>query len=123
MSIEQKIEVLIASIDKNTAALIALSNSPVATVEELPPVKPTATVKEQKQNKAAVERVKATEAAAVDEPKGETVGSVIEAMLKVNKRKEAIALLAKFNAKSASGIDATQADAFIEQANEILLSA
>jgi hypothetical protein len=128
MSIEKKIEDLIASIDLNTAALIALSNAPIATAPTKPVAapKPAKPVKTEAQAAAEVAaRIKATEDAAMASTalSGETVGSVIESMLKANKRKEAIELLGKFGAKSASGISADQTEAFIEAANEILLAA
>ena len=122
MTIESKIDALIESLDKNTAALIGAAGSD----------KPAKAPKSEKQAvKEMAARVAATEAAAaVVEPKPDLkdkVAKAIEAMLKANKRKEAIATLASFNdSKSASGI-IDQGDeviaAFLEAADGVLLGA
>lgn len=127
MSIEKKIEDLIAAIEMNTKAHLAaapLPTAPTVSPEAAAP-KPAKVKASQKSEEelaaAAKARVAATEAKAAAPT--QTVASVIEAMLKANKRKEAIALLGEFGAKSASGISEENADAFIEKANGILLAA
>jgi chorismate mutase len=138
MSIEKKIEDLIASIDKNTAALIALVGTPIATAKPVaaaPKVvklaKPAKSEEEVVQEFVAKAAAKAAaeDAAEVQAVEGTAtaarVESVIGDMLKANKRKEAIGLLASFNgAKSKTGIIEQGADvmaAFVEQAEAILL--
>lgn len=102
--LEEAILKLIASVDANTAALIALAGKPEV--------------------KAKAEKPAAKPAPKVEEPKAPTatVSSVIEAMLKANKRKAAIDLLAKYNATSASGIAEGDTEAFIEDAQGVLLT-
>jgi len=112
MSIEKKIEDLIASIDANTQALIALAAAPVAADKPDP-------VKTPKANKPKVVK---EEPKKVEAPT-ETVGSMIEKMLKANKRKEAIELLKSFSATKASDILEENVEAFIEGAQSILLGA
>jgi hypothetical protein len=110
MSIEKKIEDLIASIDANTQALIALAAAPVAADKPDP-------VKTPNKPKVVKEEPKKVEAPT------ETVGSMIEKMLKANKRKEAIELLKSFSATKASDILEENVEAFIEGAQSILLGA
>jgi hypothetical protein len=98
----------------------------VATKESVKTKKP-AKSEEQLVAEAAA-RVAATEAAADAEeaPTGatkEAVGKAVEAMLKANKRKEAVALLKKFGAESVSSLAATNYDAFVEEADGVLMSA
>jgi hypothetical protein len=109
MSIEKKIEDLIASIDANTQALIALAAAPVAAdkPESVKTPKPKVVKEEPKKVEAPTE----------------TVGSMIEKMLKANKRKEAIELLKSFSATKASDILEENVEAFIEGAQSILLGA
>lgn len=121
--IEQKITDLIESIEKNTAALIALVGS-TATGDK-PAANRKAPKTEPQLTKEVVKRVEETEAAAVEGPTKEQVAKAIENMLKANKRKEAIATLAKFgDAKSATGI-VEQGEkvmaAFLEAAEAVLL--
>lgn len=115
--IETKIDELIAAIDKNTAALIALAGKPIATAEKAAKVvKPV-----KAEPKPEPEIVK-------NEPDlAPQVEKAIESMLKANKRKEAVALLASFNgAKSKTGIIEQGAEvmaAFLEGAESVLLGA
>ena len=112
--IEQKIDDLIASIDKNTAALEALRKDGT---EKVKPVK-TAVAEKAKPVKTA-EPV-------VEEPTGPTkdeVSKAVENLLKANKRTEAIALMEKFGAKSVSTVKESDYAAFLEAADEILLAA
>lgn len=116
--IETKIEDLIASIDKNTAALIALAAGPISNPA---PAKQPKQPKEPKADPKPEPEVKA-------EPSLEPqVEKAIESMLKANKRKEAITLLASFNgAKSKTGIIEQGAEvmaAFLEGAESVLLGA
>lgn len=124
MSIEKKIEDLIDSINKNTAALIALAGSPVADAKAA--AKPAAAKPAKTEAQKVAERVKATEAAAEDAepaPTKEAVGLAVEAMLKANLKAQAVELLGKHGAKSASGVVAQGVEvmaAFIEDAKELL---
>lgn len=117
MSIEDKIDALIAAIDKNTAALTGAAPKAAAT-------KP-AVVKAAKPAKTE-ERV-VTEFAAKNEATPEQVKAALDKLLKANKRDAAIALLKSFEgAANVSGITEQGQEAmvsFIDQANEILLSA
>lgn len=108
--IEESIAKLIASIERNTAALIALADKPepkAAPAAKAPP----------KASKPAPEP--APEAV----PTKEEASKAVEALLKANKRAEAIALLGKFKAKAVSGIAESDYAAFVEAANAVLLAA
>jgi hypothetical protein len=113
--IEKKIEDLIDAIDRNTAAL--LGSNKAAPAAKAP--------KKAAETKAVVEEVAAVEESPSVAP--EAVKAALDSLLKANKRKEAIALLATFEkATNVTAIVAQGGDvmaAFIEQANEILLSA
>ncbi len=117
--IETKIEDLIASIDKNTAALIALAAGPIS--NPAPAKQPKQPTKPKTEPKPEIK----------DEPQPTNlepqVEKAIESMLKANKRKEAIELLASFNgAKSKTGIIEQGAEvmaAFLEGAESVLLGA
>jgi hypothetical protein len=118
MSIEQQLYDLIDVIQKNTIALQNLLQAPVAS-----------TTKAEKPVKAAA-KVAAPKVEEVAPPAGPSAADVearIDSMLKANKRKEAIALLASFNgAKSKTGIIEQGAEvmaAFVEGADAILLGA
>ena len=137
MSIEKQITDLIASLDKNTAALIILANAPIATAKPVAAapktvkaVKPAKSEEELVQEFVAKEAAKAAaedaaDAAVEGTATAEQVEAAIGNMLKANKRKEAINLLASFNgAKTKTGIIEQGADvmtAFVEQAEAILL--
>jgi hypothetical protein len=114
--IENYIDDLIAAIDRNTAALLGSDKTDKQPAEK---VSKKAAVKVVEETKAPVE---ATNIVAP-----EAVKSALDSLLKANKRKEAIALLATFEkATNVTAIVAQGGDvmaAFIEQANEILLSA
>jgi hypothetical protein len=120
MTIEKKIEDLIASIDANTAALITLAgkqpDSPAEPEKTVKPVKAVSKVKAQPEPvKEEVQKISLES----------QVEKAIESMLKANKRKEAIALLASFNgAKSKTSIIEQGEDvmaAFLEGTEAILL--
>jgi hypothetical protein len=90
------------------------------------PAKPPKPAKSEEQLvQEAAERIAKTEAEA-ETPAGatkEAVGKAVEAMLKANKRKEAVALLKKFGAESVSSLAAANYDAFVEEADGDLMSA
>jgi len=115
--IEKKIEDLIDAIDRNTAALLG-----------------SAVKTEKASKKTVVKVVEETKAVEEESPSvapeavsPEAVKAALDSLLKANKRKEAIALLATFEkATNVTAIVAQGGDvmaAFIEQANEILLAA
>ena len=114
--IEKKIEDLIDAIDRNTAALLGSAGKTDKQPEKAP-------------RKTAVKAVEETKAVEEESPSvaPEAVKAALDSLLKANKRKEAKALLATFDsATNVTAIVAQGADvmaAFIEQANEILLSA
>jgi hypothetical protein len=60
---------------------------------------------------------------AADEVSKEQVGEVIEAMLNANMRKEAVALFAKYKAKSLSGVAQSDYAALKQDADDLLLNA
>ena len=60
---------------------------------------------------------------AADEVSKEQVGEVIEAMLNANMRKEAVALFAKYKAKSLSGVKPEDYAALKQDADDLLLNA
>ena len=118
MSIEKKIEDLIASIDANTAALVKFAGGGQAA--DAKPATPAAT------KPAATKPAAKTEEQLSDEATGatkEAVGKAVEAMLSANKRKEAIALMKEVKADplSVSGIPESAYEAFLEGAEAILL--
>ena len=110
MSIEKKIEDLIASIDANTKALITLVGAPKAAKET---------------KKAAEPKVEKEVAPEPTGPTKEQVAKAIEQCLKAGKKSELIAVLKTFNgagnatAVFAQGMEASQA--FIEAAEALLL--
>jgi len=114
MSIEKKIEDLIDALDRNTAAITG-AVPPQTTAEPKAPkaVKVKAEPKPEPKPEPVAESL---------EPK---VEKAIESMLKANKRKEAIALLASFNgAKSKTSIIEQGEEVmqkFLDGAEEILL--
>ena len=114
MSIEKKIEDLIASIDANTAALVALAGKPAA-------VAPKAA----KEPKKPVEEPKKEVAPEPTGPTKQQIAKTIEQCLKAGKKAELIAVLKTFNdagnatAVFAQGPEASQA--FIEAAEALLL--
>jgi len=96
------------------------------------PVKPAKSPKQSKPAKSeeqlvaeAAERIAKTEAEAEVSTSAtkEAVGKAVEAMLKANKRKEAVALLAKLGATSVSSLAESNYAAFIEEADAVLMSA
>jgi hypothetical protein len=115
MSLEDKIDSLIASLDKNTAAL-SHGFSPATSAPVTKPAKPAKPVKVKEIEEPALVPEEAV-------PTADTVSSVIESLLKANKRHEAIGLLKKYNAKSASGVTDDDAEAFIADAQSVLLGA
>lgn len=116
MSIEDKIDALIAAIDKNTAALTSTASKAAAAKPVVKAAKP-----------AKTEEQVVTEFATKNEVTPEQVKAALDKLLKANKRDAAIALLKSFEgAASVSGITEQGQEAmvsFIDQANEILLSA
>lgn len=64
----------------------------------------------------------AAEAAGDGGPTKEQVGEAINAMLAANLRKEAVALLAKFGAKSVSGVPVEKYAELVEEAEGLLVS-
>jgi hypothetical protein len=128
MSIEKKIEDLIASIDANTAALVKFAGGGQAA--DAKPATPAATkpaaTKPAATKPAATKPAAKTEEQLSDEATGatkEAVGKAVEAMLSANKRKEAIALMKEVKADplSVSGIPESAYEAFLEGAEAILL--
>lgn len=124
--IETKIQELIEAIDANTLALQLLAGKPVETDEKpAKAAKPAkATVISAKEANKIQEKVlaSATPPAVTDAD----VSKAIESLLKANKRAEAIELLKKHGAKSASAINSQGPEvqaAFIAGAEEILLGA
>jgi outer membrane biosynthesis protein TonB len=112
MSLEQKIDELIDALHKNTVALIGAV--PPASEPKAPKAaKPKTEPKPEPKPEPVAESL---------EPK---VEKAIESMLKANKRKEAIALLASFNgAKSKTSIIEQGEEVmqkFLDGAEEILL--
>jgi hypothetical protein len=127
MSIEKTLQDIVDALKANTTALQALAGKgePPATQEvKTPPV--SAKVKAQAKAVAAP-KVEAPVEEVASGPNAADVEAKIDAMLKANKRKAAIDLLASFNgAKSKTGIIEQGAEvmaAFVEGADEILLSA
>lgn len=113
--LEQKIEALTAAIEKLSATLAGASVSPVVD-------KPVKAEKPAKVAKAAEPKA---EPKSEDSNQSVLVEKAIESMLKANKRKEAIALLDKFGAKSKTGIIEQGAEvmaAFLEGAQDVLLA-
>ena len=112
MSIEKKIEDLIASIDANTKALIALAGAPKA---ETPAKEP----------KKVAEQPKVEEKPEPTGPTKEQVAKAIEQCLKAGKKAELITLLKTFkgagNATAVFEQGADVAAAFIEGAEALLL--
>ena len=113
MSIETKIDELIAALDRNTAAQAGCAKQPKAE-------KPKKEAAPAKTEEKVVE-----EAASTIKP--EAVKGAVDGMLKANRRDDAIELLASFSgAKSASDITKQGQEvmaAFIAKAEEILLGA
>lgn len=131
MSIDKKVDDLIAALDRNTSALLlnratATATTPAA-APAAKPTKPAKPAKTEEQLAAeTLARVAATEAATEAEETGATkeqAGEALNELLKANKKAQAIALLKKFGAASLSGIPADKYGEFIEQANDVLLSA
>jgi len=94
------------------------------------PAKPAAPAKTEEQLVAEFAAEEAAKQAAADAAEAttaavtvEVVGDAIQAMLSANKRKEAINLLAKFGAKSASSVAEEDRAAFVTEAEAILLAA
>jgi hypothetical protein len=128
--IEKKIEDLIDAIDRNTAALLGVGKG-----EKLIAAKPVAAKKPVKSEEQVVAEIAAKSAVqeaetTATEESGVTLESVkaaLDSLLKANKRKEAIALLASFEkATNVTSIVAQGAEvmaAFIQEANGILLTA
>jgi hypothetical protein len=113
MSIEQKITDLIASIDANTKALIALSNAPKAAAKE-----PKKVV--EKAAEPVVEK-----AAEPTGPTKEQVAKAIEQCLKAGKKPELIVLLKSFNAANATALFAQGPEVsqqFIDAAADLLIA-
>jgi hypothetical protein len=131
MSLESKIDELIAALDRNTAAKGATSTvvreAPAAA--EAPRKGPGRPPKKTEEQVAAelMARVKATEEAAEaqEEVAGPTKADAAKALqeLIAANRDEAVKLLAKHNAKSLGGVSPDKYGEFIAEANEILLSA
>jgi alpha-galactosidase/6-phospho-beta-glucosidase family protein len=139
MTIETKIDDLIAALDRNTAALAGAKtagnsfttgmNSP--SQQLTPPAAVKATKKPAKSEEQVVaESVAKREAQEIAADEGPTLAQVkkaVDSLLKANKRDAAIKLLASFgSAKSATGIVEQGAEVmaqFIAKADDILLGA
>lgn len=125
MSIDKKVDDLIAALDRNTSALLLNRATATATTPAAAPAAKPAKTEEQLAAETLA-RVAATEAATEAEETGATkeqAGEALNELLKANKKAQAIALLKKFGAASLSGIPADKYGEFIEQANDVLLSA
>lgn len=121
MSIETKIDELIAALDRNTAAQAGCAKQPKAEKPKKP---------DKGQEGWVPSRDRLTEEKVVEEAtsiKPEAVKGAVDGMLKANRRDDAIELLASFSgAKSASDITKQGQEvmaAFIAKAEEILLGA
>jgi hypothetical protein len=117
--IEKKIDEVIAALDRLTAAF-----SQVATAAAPAAVKPVVAKPAKSEAKLQAEanaRVAETEKAAG--PSKDEISKAVEELLKANKRKEAIDLMKKFDAKSVSTIKESDYAAFLEEANAILIAA
>lgn len=120
MSLEAKIDELIAALNSHAEALRG--------VTKLAAGAPTPAAAKPKKTEAdrdadAKARVEKTEAEASTAAPAPTIGSMIEAMLRANKRKEAVALLKKYKATKASEVPSEKTEEFIAQAEEILIAA
>ena len=140
MSLESKIDELIAALDRNTAALTGAKpdTSPAPTLAKAkvgrPPKSEADKVAEAKARGAATE----AEAEKVDDSKlpGKTMqeveteaaskaeaGAALQNLIAGGKRSEAVAMLKKYGASSLSGLKPEDYAAFIAEAEEVLLTA
>jgi hypothetical protein len=124
--IEDKIDALIAAMNNLTAAIVGGSEKappPVIVATVVAPAKPKAD-KPKKAAKTEEEIVKEVAQAAEAEVivTKDQVSAAVQEMLKANKRQEAIDLLARFKAKSVSGLAEADYAAFVDGANEVLMA-
>jgi hypothetical protein len=125
MSIEQKITDLIASLDKNTAALIALAGAPKAPKGSVGISTTPAVDQLKKAEKPAKVVVEPTPEPEVTGPTKEQVAKAIEQCLKAGKKPELIVLLKSFNAANATALFAQGPEVsqnFIEAASDLLIA-
>jgi uncharacterized protein (DUF2267 family) len=124
--IEDKIDALIAAMNNLTAAIVGGSEKappPVIVATVVAPAKPKAD-KPKKAAKTEEEIVKEVAQAAEAEVTvtKDQVSAAVQELLKANKRQEAIDLLARFKAKSVSGLAEADYAAFVDGANEVLMA-
>jgi hypothetical protein len=130
--IENKIDALIVAMN-NLAAVIAggAPAAPAATlITAVQAAAPKPKADKPKKTAAKSEEELVKEIAQAAEAEEETtpavskdqVSAAVQEMLKANKRQEAIDLLAKFKAKSVSGLAEADYAAFVDGANEVLMA-
>jgi uncharacterized protein (DUF2267 family) len=124
--IEDKIDALIAALDRLTTVIIGegvMSATAVAPAV-VAPAKPKADKPKKAPAKSEEEIVKEVAQAAEAEVTvtKDQVSAAVQEMLKANKRQEAIDLLASFKAKSVSGLAEADYAAFVDGANEVLMA-
>jgi hypothetical protein len=117
--------------DKPAATVSTPSKSAAAAATKPPATKPAATTKKpavseeevvaRANKKAAAEAEAEPEAEASEGMTLEQVEGLIADLLGANLRKQAVALLAEFGAKSASGVPEDDRAAFAEKAQDLLL--
>jgi hypothetical protein len=121
--IEDKIDALIAAMNNLTAVIVGGSEKAPAPAV-VTPAKPKADKPKKAPAKSEEEIVKEVAQAAEAEVivTKDQVSAAVQDMLKVNKRQEAIDLLASFKAKSVSGLAEADYAAFVDGANEVLMA-
>jgi hypothetical protein len=102
------------------SAATAATKPPVAATKK-PVVSEEEVVKTATKKAAAKAEAEEPEAAVGEGPKLEEVEAAISELLGANLRKQAVALLAEFGAKSASGVPEDDRAAFLEKAQDLLL--
>jgi nicotinamidase-related amidase len=120
--IEDKIDALIAAMNNLTAAIVGSTVAPPP--PPVTPAKPKADKPKKAPAKSEEEIVKEVAQAAEAEVTvtKDQVSAAVQELLKANKRQEAIDLLARFKAKSVSGLAEADYAAFVDGANEVLMA-